>query len=333
MVTRLAAVVPTTEADAGLRLEGMTLPERSAALFRACGVVEVTIREARPPIEPPLPTKDEAVFILPANHALTRPSTMAALAARLAQSDAPGFVPTFRGEPGRPLLLRAQEAARFLRQDHRSDCAEALTESWFEAVPVADANILFSVTPATLPEAERRLKRLDVPDSDEALALMELHGADSALLAHVRGVAEAALAMGRALNANGSGLDLGLLESAALLHDMAKGHPRHAAAGAAILADLGFPRLADIVAVHQDIAPDNVARVTERELVYLADKYVGGATRMSLRQRFAAKLAGRAADPAIRENIQRRLDHALAMQRLVEGAAGKNIQEILGVPG
>lgn len=331
-MTRLAAVVLTTEADAGPRLEGMSLPERSAALFRACGVVEVTLRDAARPTEP-TPPEAEAVFILPATHALTRRSTVAALAARLAQSDAPGFVPTFRGEPGRPLLLRAEAAARFLSQDHHSDCAEALTESWIDAVPVADANIRFTVTPTTLPEAERRLRRLDVPDPDEALALMDLHGANSALLAHVRGVAQAALAMGRALNANGAGLDLGLLESAALLHDVAKGRPKHAAAGAAILADLGFPRLAGIVAVHQDIAPENVARVTERELVYLADKYVGGATRMSLRKRFAGKLAGRAADPAIRVNIQRRLDNALAMQRLVEAAAGKNIQEILGVPG
>ncbi len=280
----------------------------------------------------PPPSDADAVFFLPAKHALVRPSTITVLAAQPDDGAALVLTPTFRGAPGVPFLLRAESARSVLARSDGASLADTLHGLPTQSVPVADARILFAVRDGTEPEAKRLLTRQDVPTPQEALTLLELNGAGAALLGHVRGVAEVAMAMGRALNNRGAGVDLDILESATLLHDVAKGRPKHATAGADLLRSLGFPRLAAIVAVHQDIPPEDAPRITERELVYLADKYVGGATRMSLRQRFGAKLADRAGDPTACAALRRRLDNALAMQARVEAAAGKNIPKILGVP-
>ena len=146
-------------------------------------------------------------------------------------------------------------------------------------------------------------------------------------------MAEVALALARALNARGAGLDLAMLEAAALVHDIAKGQPQHEQAGARLLADLDFTRTAGIVAAHRDIDPAEVARPAERELVYLADKLVRGPERVGIGQRFQEKLDRFAGDGEACAAIRRRLEHALGMQVLVERCAGRSLEALLGPAG
>lgn len=190
-------------------------------------------------------------------------------------------------------------------------------------VPVADANILFDVDDeSAFAEAEVRYARLGIPTAAEALVLLHQHKAGERGLAHGRGVAQAALAIARALNAKGLALDLGLIESAALLHDIAKGQPRHEAAGASLLASLGFGPVAEIVAAHRDIDPAGLAAPSERDIVYLADKLVRGPERIGIARRFQEKLDAFAGNEDACRAIRTRRDHALAMQRLVESRLG-----------
>lgn len=370
-MTRLAAVVLCAGRSSRLprfkpllTLGGASLVGRAAALFHQCGVDEIVAvtgtradevaAEAkahgmRPVFNPrhqegmftsvqaglaALPHEVDGAFVLPVDIPLIRPASVRALAERFAEADAPVLVPTFRGEPGHPPLLSRAAVAAVLRWSGENGLAGALDALPQQPVPVADAQILFDVDDdETFAEAERRCARLGIPTVDEALALLDIHGAGERGHAHGRGVAEAALALARALLAKGAALDLELIETAALLHDVAKGQPKHEAAGAAVLESEGFPRLAEIVAVHRDIDPEGLPRITERELVYLADKLVRGAERMPVERRFQEKLDRFAEDAEATGAIRRRLGHALHMQRLVEAAAGKTVHEILtGLP-
>lgn len=369
-MTRLAAVVLCAGRSSRLprfkpllKVGGASLVARAAALFHQCGVDEIVAvtgtradevaaeAEAnglRPVFNPrhaegmftsaqaglaALPQEVDGAFVLPVDIPLIRPASVRALAERFADAGAPVLVPTFRGEPGHPPLLSRAAIAAVLRWCGEGGLAGALGALPQQPVPVADAQILFDMDDdAAFAEAERRCTRLDIPTVDEALALLDIHGAGERGHAHGRGVADAALALARALMARGAELDLGLLETAALLHDVAKGQPKHEAAGAAVLEAEGFPRLAAIVAVHRDIAPEGLPRITERELVYLADKLVRGPERMPVARRFQEKLDRFAGDDEATAAIRRRLKHALHMQQLVEAAAGKTVHEILTGP-
>ena len=83
--------------------------------------------------------------------------------------------------------------------------------------------------------------------------------------------------------AHGVRLNRSLLSAAALLHDICRTEPNHAFAGAQKLRDLGYPEIADIVAVHHDWSG---GPFDESALLYLADKYMQGDQRVTLEERF-----------------------------------------------
>jgi len=80
-------------------------------------------------------------------------------------------------------------------------------------------------------------------------------------------------------------VDIALLEAACRLHDIARGQPDHARAGADLLLREGYPELAAVMAAHHDL-PE--AAPPEAALLYLADKLVRGTERVTLEERFAA---------------------------------------------
>ena len=272
----------------------------------------------------------DAVFMLPVDIPLVRPATLRALLARFAEAPAAVLHPVFDGLRGHPPLIPAAFFPAILAWEGPGGLAGALEQVSSRDVPVADRNIHFDVdAPEDLAEARRRWARRGIPTRVEALDLQRLHDAGERGLAHGRGVAAAALAMARALDARGACLDLELVESAALLHDIAKGQPQHERAGAALLEALDYGPVARIVAAHRDIPPAEASAITERELVYLADKLVWGSQRVSMEARFGQKLDAFAGDAEACAAIRRRLANAMDMQGRVEAAAGVSLEDII----
>jgi putative nucleotidyltransferase with HDIG domain len=109
---------------------------------------------------------------------------------------------------------------------------------------------------------------------------------------HSAMVAEIALFLGRHLNGYARGLDLGLLEAGALLHDIGKPQSlatgqRHHDLGAAMLDAWGYGSLAPIVRDH--VAMDlgrATGPITESLLVNYADKRVKHDAIVTLEDRF-----------------------------------------------
>lgn len=371
----LAAVVPAAGLSSRLvrfkpleKLGGLSLLARAAELFRAAGVAEIvavaghrapevlaeagglglravvnedfvqgmfsSVRAGLAALPPGL----DGVFVLPVDIPLLRPQTVQRLVARFPGSAAEALIPCFRGEPGHPPLLRAGLVPHVLEWTGADGLRGALAGRRLEEVAVPDANILLDVdTPADWDRAVEREARQGFPGPDEALALLELHGAGQRGLAHAQGVAAAALALGRAvspaLERAGRRLDFALLEACALVHDIAKGRKRHEEAGGRLLEAEGFPEAAAIVAAHRDIDPAGLEFPGERELVYLADKLVRGSQVLGLERRFQEKLDHFAGDAEACAAIRRRRGHARDMARLVEGLAGAGLAAILEQAG
>ena len=123
------------------------------------------------------------------------------------------------------------------------------------------------------------------------------------------------------------------MESAALLHDIAKGQPKHEAAGAALLDELGYGVAARIVEAHRDIPPESALEFTEREVIYFADKFVWGSRRVSVDARFQEKLDRFQGDAEATAAIRRRLRNALDMQHRIEEATGAPLERLLAAGG
>jgi predicted HD phosphohydrolase len=143
---------------------------------------------------------------------------------------------------------------------------------------------------------------------------------------HSEAVCRVSMAIGRALVAAGSGIDLALLEAAALLHDITKTRSLetredHARTGEALLADLGCPRTGAVVGEH--IVPaDRGDALTEAEIVAYADKRVVHDEVVDLDQRFEYLMDTYGRYPEALEyfdEMRRRMER---IERLIEEATG-----------
>jgi HD superfamily phosphohydrolase YqeK len=198
-------------------------------------------------------------------------------------------------------------------------------------VDVADGNILLDMdTPGDYRLLREKAERLEIPTPEECRALMEnVFHVSEVIIRHGEAVARVATRLGTELNRAGCNLDIPLLTAAGLLHDIAKGGPDHAAAGARILREHGFGAVAEAVATHMNITISEGAGIGAGEVIYLADKLVQGERPVSLEERFRSKSDRHAGDPAIVAAINGRLDTALEIRRRFEARIGRLLEELL----
>ncbi|WP_027184234.1 HD domain-containing protein [Desulfovibrio inopinatus] len=159
-------------------------------------------------------------------------------------------------------------------------------------------------------------------------SLLDIHNPGKERTLHCRAVARLAVAMALALSDAGAGIDVELVAESAVVHDIAKGKPNHAASGAALLRSLGRSDLAHIVADHVDFT-SFTGPITEAEIVCLADKLVASDEYVGLEKRFSQKLARFGDTPEAREAVAGRRDRAeIALSRF-ENAAAMRIDSLV----
>lgn len=134
------------------------------------------------------------------------------------------------------------------------------------------------------------------------MALLQAAEAPAPVIAHCRAVAEKALCLADKAKAVGITPDREQLYAAALLHDIARTGPDHAATGAAWLRTLGYPEVAELIARHHDL---EAGTLDGAALLYLADKYFQGDREVTVDERFAASRRRCTTDEALKAHEHR----------------------------
>jgi CTP:molybdopterin cytidylyltransferase MocA len=294
-------------------------PEYAQGMFTS---VQVAARAAR---------DLDAFFLLPVDIPLVRPAVIAALRAEYVRRGAHDavFYPAYENERGHPPLIPGSLVPAILAHDGQGGLRSLLDGQPGLDVPVWDRGVLLDVdTPEDFVILRRKARRQGMGEAAEIRNLAAL-SMPARGLAHGRAVARVAVRLGEAMNLHGQTLDLELLHNAALVHDIAKGSPGHEVRGGAMLMELGLSGLSSIVASHCDVPPPETGVLTEKELVCLADKLVRCDMRVDVRTRFGEKLNQYMSDVEGCRAIHGRMANALALQALVEGITGQDMETIL----
>jgi putative nucleotidyltransferase with HDIG domain len=136
-------------------------------------------------------------------------------------------------------------------------------------------------------------------------------------------VAEVALLLAVRLNQNSSGLDLRLIEAAALLHDVGKVSSlktgeNHAVLGAQMIQGLVAPAVARIVEEHISLDSSQVAGpVTESLIVNYSDKRVRHDQVVLLEERYYDLIERYAKGPSHVQFLRHKLDLCFALERTI----------------
>jgi molybdenum cofactor cytidylyltransferase len=347
-----------------LPLGGETILERCVALFREAGIDDVRVvtghrgAELEPLLErlgvrtvtnpryregmfssvvagvESLGAEVDAFLVLPVDVPLVRPATIRRLLKfYLQEQGAVVIYPRFRGMRGHPPLIAARHVREIAAWQGGGGLKAALGQ-WEQAasdLDVADGNILLDMdTPEDYLSLQENAVLLEIPTAEECRELLEkVLCVGEEIIRHGEAVAQVATRLGTELNLAGYSLDISLLRAAGLLHDIAKGEPDHAAAGARLLHEHGFGEAAGAVATHMELTISDGDGISSGELIYLADKLVQGEQLLPLEERFRKRMERHADEPDILDNISARLKTAQEIRRRIESSLGRTLEEAL----
>jgi len=278
-----------------------------------------------------------AFFLTPVDIPLVRRETLELLMAARRTEPAAVLYPSFLGRRGHPPLIDACLRKQIMgwKGDGGLKSCLARYEAVSREVETGDEYILHDMdTPPEyekLCQAHRDRGVPSIPVCENLL--LKRFSLDRPLLNHCRAVARLALSFARRLNSAGCRLDMELVAAASLLHDVARGRRDHAAEGALLIDELGYPGVAKIVAVHMDIRVAEDEPVCPGEVVYLADKMTQRDGYVSIEERFASRLKTLESLPDALDAARLRLENARLIRRRVEEKLGCSLREVMADDG
>jgi molybdenum cofactor cytidylyltransferase len=282
-----------------------------------------------------LKPEHQAFFILPVDIPLVRPATIRRLMDTAGENPGRIIYPTFRGRRGHPPLIPSEMAPDILGWDRGGGLKAVLKSNDKLAleIQVPDSTILFDIdTPDDYAALLQRYERYEIPTDEECdVILHDICRVDPDRIKHNSKVARVAVVIGKALDTAGHKIDLEAVRTAAMLHDIAKGQRKHDIAGGKILRKLGFGKVANIVAVHSDLAGGNVNLPLESKIVYLADKLVEGEKLVSLEERYSSSKRRFGVTPEIQAAIDARLKVAQGVKKDFEALIGRDLESIIAM--
>jgi HD superfamily phosphodiesterase len=240
--------------------------------------------------------------------------------------------PVFQKRRGHPALISRSILAEALATgpDARLSTLLAAHEEQACNLFVPDQGIHMDMdTPEELARIRGFAMHREIPSPEECEAILAAYQPDERVARHSRVVAQVAHSLAAALAERGVSTEPLLVRAAGLLHDVAKGKPQHAEAGAQLLRDLEFATVAEVVEVHTDysyMAP----KLDEAAIVYLADKLVSGDRVVGLEQRFQRSFERFQANPAALASALRRRTTAEAIVHEIESRLGVDLQQAIG---
>ena len=163
-----------------------------------------------------------------------------------------------------------------------------------------------------------------IPTKAECDKLMARYSMLPHIVAHSLQVMRVSLALTDHLK-DGVTINRDIVIAAALLHDITKTRSletkeRHDASGGAVLRELGFPRIAEIVEQHVIIQNLNLeGNLEEREIVYYADKRVMHDTIVTIKERVHDLIQRYGTGEEIRNLILQNEAQILAVERKIAG--------------
>jgi CTP:molybdopterin cytidylyltransferase MocA len=246
------------------------------------------------------------IFVTPADSPFVQKFTLKKMIKEMGNSDLKALQPSYKNMNGHPLLLSSDAVGEILNHDGTNGLhgvIDKFKDSYVNLSFVDPGIILDADTPEDYLKLIEYNENKDIPDVELCLKIQDYFNVPGNVREHSIKVAMTAVGICGHLLKKGVVLDRKIIVAASMLHDIAKGIHDHSKVGALRLLDMGYDRVSEIVRTHMKLEyiPEII---TEKEVVYLADKMVQRITPVSIEDRFAAKEEFYKHDEDILSNIE-----------------------------
>lgn len=266
----------------------------------------------------------EGFMLMPIDIALIKANTICELAEAFGRGGCDILLPFFGEKKGHPPVVSAKCVPDILTGSPDNGMRGIMdsgkwTKGRFQTV---DEGIIYDMdTMDQYIDLLEYWSGSQVPNRNECREIWKRCNLGEDVIKHQEAVAACALRLGRSLADKGAALDLSLLVAAALLHDIKKGERNHPQRGGEYLERLGYGSVAAAVVEHMDLLDLEEESVSEKELLYLADKLVKGDREVGIEARFRSMLIN--PDERIRKMAEGRYCDSLAIIRKIKQKVGR----------
>ena len=163
---------------------------------------------------------------------------------------------------------------------------------------------------------------------EEVQHLYELFTTPAHVIGHCRAVSRVGLKLAEELNKHGYSFDLDLIKGAGLAHDVARTSEDHGGVCADALYELGYIDEADIVRMHMFYNIQTIDKLTENDIVCLADKLVREDHYVGLWPRMDYLIEKIPDDPVRVERIKERWAELAVLQENIEKIIGCSLDSL-----
>ena len=173
---------------------------------------------------------------------------------------------------------------------------------------------------------------MPIPGRDKCLELLKIYNTPAHIIRHCIAVSEIAIRIGKALNAKGYKLNLGLIEAAALLHDIARLEDNHGLKGALIAEKHGYREVAELIKLHMYYITDPYKeKFDEQDILCLADRMVKEDEYVGLEVRMQYVLDKFKGDKEAIERITQRLEENRILKSRIEKIIDMKMDQLMSI--
>lgn len=259
------------------------------------------------------------VFLTPADSPFVQKYTLNKMVEEIKKDEYSLIQPCFKEINGHPVLMKNDAIEQVLKHDGLDGLRGAISNmgNQYKNMKFIDPGIVMD---ADMPNEYLKLVEFNLnrhcPSIELCCMLQDYFFMAQAVKDHSNKVAEVAISMSETLHKKGIKLDDRIILSSCLLHDIAKKELNHAVTGASWLKDMGYDYVAEIVKEHMelDCIPE---KISEKEVVYLADKLVQGDISISIEEKYNKKKEFYKNDKAALLAIEKREKQAMKIFELI----------------
>ncbi len=265
-----------------------------------------------------------AFFLWPVDIPLIKEETIRLLMKEFKEKNKGIIHPTFDGKRGHPPLIHSKYIKAITEGDGAGGLKRILEQYEDDALdlPLWDEAILMDMD--TKEDYNNLLEYFhrEAPSRQECLEILKFYKLPENIIRHSLKVSEISLKLLESLGDKGDHIDKNILEAAALLHDIARLEKNHDKKGARMVERLGYSKLAGPISTHIDISVDRNEKITEAELLYLADKLVKEDQLMPLDVRLGEQKKAYMDKPMVLAKIEERYQMAGRIMDKIKKANG-----------
>lgn len=164
---------------------------------------------------------------------------------------------------------------------------------------------------------------------EDCIYLLSYFNVPNPIINHGKKVKEICEDLGNSINKNRKIINVDLIKSASILHDIKRQEKNHGEVGADLLESLGYEQIAHIVRSHMKLEKEMEDLINENTILYYGDKLVVEDEFVNLNRRFEEKINKYKDHEEIKANIMQKYKTTLKIKSNVISIIGRNEYEKL----